>query len=221
MSLKEKFSYCRSTFRRYGVIGFLTFYTYLIIKKVLKIEYRKSLFFRADLNNTLFNSNLIFEKLSLSDFEKLRNSYNTYDNWFSEIKIKRFREWLRSGSKEAFGNFQDKILTCYGWINYNVKGIGNVKFQGKDVYIFDDYTSPQFRGKGYQRDIIHYRMKIAAEKGYDKVWAEVYSFNKASIKNYINMGFTPLVTMRLLKIGKRKPKYFFSYKNALLSQRDS
>lgn len=67
-------------------------------------------------------------------------------------------------------------------------GIGSLFIREGEGYIANDYTFPEFRGKGCQTALIHHRLQLANEMGLKHIYTDV-EFCSASHNNMVKLGF--------------------------------
>ena len=208
--MKGKTKSIRNAFRQYGLKGGMSFYFYDIIKKLFKIEIRKSTFFVRKLEDCKYEGP-DFQSLSLEDFEVAADNEKNPIRWFTKDKMRIIDNRLKRSGLAVFGRFEEGILSCHGWINYDANSIGKVGLNNRDAYLFDDFTDFHFRGHGYQRQIIKFRLKEARDKGCERAWSNVYSFNHVSKKNYMKCGFIPVIRLWAVRFKNGKVKNKFTY----------
>ncbi|GAM17944.1 hypothetical protein SAMD00019534_011190 [Acytostelium subglobosum LB1] len=99
--------------------------------------------------------------------------------------------------KWAFGN--DKVITVYcGWyegrmIGYTLHYTTFSTFQCRPgLYIEDIYVQPEYRGKGFGKQLLLHVCKLANDKGYGRVEWQVLRWLKPSIAFYESLGAQPL-----------------------------
>lgn len=195
----------------YGFSGLLSFIRFLVLNKYLNIFYRKSDYLCRKLDTSIDNPRLDFRELTYADIEDVAKNDKSYADLFTDKKLRIFKRYLESGNIKVYGHYEDDRLCCYGCINFKSGNIGKISLQN-DIYLFDDYIHPAFRGRNMQCELINFRMKLGFEMGYSHAWCQVYSYNKASRNNYIKNGFQMAIKMTLLKFPDRKEKINYEYK---------
>ena len=86
-----------------------------------------------------------------------------------------------------------------------------IKVKPNTVYLFDDYTLEEFRGKGCHSFSIMERLKHGLSNDCDTAIVLIYASNKISKKAYKKFGFKKEKIIVRLKLSD-KLKYTFSYK---------
>jgi len=57
------------------------------------------------------------------------------------------------------------------------------------------FKKKKYRQKGIGRRLYEEAFKIARDKGYKKVYAEIYNLNKNSVAAHSKLGFKPVLTI--------------------------
>jgi GNAT superfamily N-acetyltransferase len=81
-------------------------------------------------------------------------------------------------------NFKNYIA----YIGEKPAGMGSLFICGNEGYIANDYTFPDFRGKGLQTALIHHRLEVAKEMELEMVYTDV-EFGSTSHNNMVKIGF--------------------------------
>lgn len=81
-------------------------------------------------------------------------------------------------------NFQNYIA----YIGDEAAGMGSLFISGDSGYIANDYTFPQFRGKGCQTALVNHRINVAKELGLEDIYTDV-EFGSTSHNNMLRIGF--------------------------------
>lgn len=81
-------------------------------------------------------------------------------------------------------NFKNYIA----YIGGQPAGMGSLFICENEGYIANDYTFPDFRGKGLQSALIHYRLEVAKEMNLEMVYTDV-EFGTTSHNNMLKIGF--------------------------------
>jgi GNAT superfamily N-acetyltransferase len=81
-------------------------------------------------------------------------------------------------------NFKNYIA----FIGDNPAGIGSLFISGNEGYIANDFTFPEFRGKGIQTALINHRLHEAKKLGLEKIYTDV-EFGSISHNNMAKIGF--------------------------------
>ncbi|MCK5321322.1 GNAT family N-acetyltransferase [Candidatus Pacearchaeota archaeon] len=115
--------------------------------------------------------------------------------YFSKISGEKIRSSLDKGIKEEFEMYlsrRDKNLLIFevrreiaGYMGYMIKKTKYKNF----AYLEDVFIKKKFRGQGYGNKLVKYFMKIAKEKGIEKMGLGTRVENKNAIKLYKKLGF--------------------------------
>jgi GNAT superfamily N-acetyltransferase len=81
-------------------------------------------------------------------------------------------------------NFKNYIA----YIEGQPAGMGSLFISVNEGYIANDYTFPDFRGKGLQTALIHHRLEVAKELDLEMVYTDV-EFGSTSHNNMVKIGF--------------------------------
>jgi GNAT superfamily N-acetyltransferase len=81
-------------------------------------------------------------------------------------------------------NFKNYIA----YIGDQPAGMGSLFISGNKGYIANDYTFPDFRGKGLQTALIHHRLEVAKDLDLEMVYTDV-EFGSTSHNNMVKTGF--------------------------------
>ena len=136
--------------------------------------------------------------LTLSDFEK-QTLLNP--NWFGKGKIEDMKNSFAIEGNIPVGIFENNLLIAYGWVSLNKLGLENLQLKDKDGYLWDDYTHPDYRGKGLHSIINNVRVSILKKAGKERALTQVAHYNRASRVGYLKSGFTLVDRYVQLKIG--------------------
>jgi GNAT superfamily N-acetyltransferase len=94
-------------------------------------------------------------------------------------------ELIKQKSKYFFKpNFKNYIA----YFGDQPAGMGSLFISGNEGYIANDYTFPDFRGKGLQIALIHYRLEVAKEMDLEMIYTDV-EFGSTSHNNMAKTGF--------------------------------
>ena len=180
-----------SSYRRFGIKG----YTHLAINKVRRLIYggeiKEHIYLMRDLQKDFPIPEMDYRQLELKDFEYQASLPNGDKKWFNKDKIEKIASYFKQPGQIAYGHYEGEILASYGWINLNGFNLGKYQLTKEDGYLWDDYTNPEFRGRGLQKASILFRMKVLKDMCRLSAWSSVAPHNKASYKNYLRAGFKP------------------------------
>jgi len=98
-------------------------------------------------------------------------------------------EWLFVKQKaEVIFAVKDDIEIGFALFFYNIS-----TFLGKaGIYIEDLFVLPEYRGKGYGKQILKYLSRLAAERGCGRLEWSCLDWNKPSIDFYLSLGAKPM-----------------------------
>lgn len=96
-------------------------------------------------------------------------------------------------------------IACFAENNGNVIGCGGICLHtetpspdnpnGKCAYLMNVFVSPEYRGKGYGKELIQWLIRKAREKGANKIYLESSEIGR---KIYEIMGFVPMSDYMIL-----------------------
>lgn len=202
----------KDIYRRYGIKGILL----NVLQKfcsLFRISINHKYCLTIQINDQFIenivtlNEYTIFQKLSYNDFA----SYGE-KTWFNADKLSFLNFVLTQSGNSAYGIIRNNTIVCSGLISTEYFNLNNIKLSSSDGYLWDDYTHPQYRGLGFHKKLINYRIYQLYQSKKRNVIAFVDSYNKASYKSFISCGFQKTQTYYVYKIGKSKSKTTFQYK---------
>lgn len=158
-------------------------------------------------NKDMLNGFTEFKELSYNDFV----SYGE-KTWFNANKLAFLKSLLSQSGNSAYGIISNDTIVCSGLISTEYFNLNNIKLSFSDGYLWDAYTHPQYRGLGFHKKLINYRIYQLYLHKKTNVLAFVDSYNRASYKGFISCGFRKAQTYYVYKIGKGKSKTTFQYK---------
>lgn len=117
----------------------------------------------------------------------------------TEQNAKEFIRWigLSNGGIDYPQPVADRVKAYFyapDFRNYMLKvegrpaAMGSLFLKGREGYLANDYTFEDFRGRGYQQQLIRQRLSEAACLGLEAVYTDV-EFGSASHRNMENNGF--------------------------------
>lgn len=204
--------------KKYGMSGFSKLALLRFFEKLTGFKIRYSRYYIFDLNEEIpaVKDNL-FKRLSLSDFS-LAGTSDLDNAWFTSEKMAIINHSICSPSQTCYGIYQNNKLANYGFLNQDMDGhqLKNLKLGPIDAYLWDDYTHPSFRGKGFHTQSIFYRLGKAKDLNKRFVWSNVLIFNSPSFHNYIEAGFKPVFDIVSYKDRRGKKRSFIPWINKKL-----
>lgn len=198
--------------RRYGISGILTNILQKLFSLIgISINRKYCLnFVIAEMfagNKDILKSFAKFKELSYNDFV-----FYGEKTWFNADKLSFLKSVLSQSGNSAYGIINNDTIVCSGLISTEYFNLNNIKLSFSDGYLWDDYTHPQYRGLGFHKRLINYRIYQLYLRKKTTVLVFVDSYNKASYKGFISCGFQKAQTYYVYKIGKGKSKTTFQYK---------
>ena len=118
---------------------------------------------------------------ALAEYENMSNdvinSETLINEWIFQKGVAEVIFALEDGKEVGFALF---------FKNYST-------FVGKaGLYLEDLFVLPEYRGKGYGKNLIKTLAKIAVERNYGRMEWSCLDWNKPSIDFYISLGATPM-----------------------------
>ena len=177
--------------RRYGFYGIIIKILIRILDYIgIYLEVNYCFYKKLDEENIVSEKvgrSQTFRELIYQDFVK-----NNKCHWFSANKLDTIKEYCKMNDKNKyFGMVYNDELVCYGAISVeNFEGCKIImKLHETAGYLWDAYTNPNFRGRGYHRDLIKYRLHQLITKGKTEAYSFVAIYNKVSAKGFLKEGF--------------------------------
>lgn len=84
--------------------------------------------------------------------------------------------------------YRPNFKNYLAYFGEQVAGMGSLFISEDKGYIANDFTFPEFRGKGCQTALINHRLHLATEMGLEKVYTDV-EFGSTSHQNMAKIGF--------------------------------
>jgi hypothetical protein len=84
--------------------------------------------------------------------------------------------------------FEPNFKNWIAFIEGQPAGMGSLYVSGNQGYLANDYTFPEYRGKGLQTALIHYRLQAAKELKLEQIYTDV-EFGSVSHNNMSKAGF--------------------------------
>ncbi len=188
----------KNAFKRFGFLGFLeNVFIHLLEKIGIKFSimglYSYDIF--ASNSNEFLNVFRVTPNAFISQKE-------LNPNWFSDQKVSDMLLASDDENNVALGVFDGKLLVSYGWVSTRTLGLDNLLLHESDGYLWDDYTHPDYRGKGFHSIINKSRIALLFEKGKKRALTQVAHYNRASRVGYIRNGFKLESWFVIFKIGR-------------------
>lgn len=179
------------------------------LKNISKIEFHE---IPSKIFSWLYQSNHIYlYRYNLENYDKIRNFetnnvrvqqyfdllfYTESIPWLSKTDLVRLAQSRFENNSFLFTIIQDSKLAHFSWavknkISHHFKEVGVTYTAPKsNVFLYDAYTDPIFRNKGYHLESLNYRIKKFVEEGIDNIYITVSENNAKSKRNLERTGFT-------------------------------
>lgn len=140
---------------------------------------------------------MIIKRLNIEDVESFLQLRLKLFYELKEIELNEDIEELKKSTKEYYLKNIDKTLITYGIFEDNkIVSIGSLclferipyieNLSGKEGYILNIYTLPEYRKKGYGKNITEKLLECSKEIGIKKLWLNASDEGK---KLYTKLGF--------------------------------
>lgn len=169
--------------------------------KVLTTFFRRVIFAVRSLEDPIPN---LRSRLAVSITTLSTADLAAYLRFRPEQGLKKIRERLGRGHRCYASWYQGQIIDVT-WV-----AVGRAYFQylrrdmllkPQDVYVYDSFTSPAFRGQGLYQAKVAYVMRRCKEQGYSRNVAVYAVENRAVRKMLTRMGVRYVGTYHALKLG--------------------
>lgn len=127
--------------------------------------------------------------------------------WFTDAYLAKMERRFKVPATRAFGCFESGQLVAYGFTSERYLGYSHRGLEAGDGYLWDGYTLPQHRGKGWHGALIRIREQVLREAGKTRAVGIVAQYNRASYRGFQRAGYTLLESYRY---GTRWGKPFFT-----------
>lgn len=136
-------------------------------------------------------------KLCIDDVESFLNLRLNLFYELKEIELNEDIEDLKKSTRDYYLKNIDKNLISYGVFEEDkILSIGSIclferipyieNLSGKEGYLLNIYTLPEYRKKGYGKNIIEKLLEYSKDIGIKKLWLNA---NDEGKKLYIKLGF--------------------------------
>ena len=112
--------------------------------------------------------------------------------WFTPTKMAKLARYYRVPGNRVFGCFEAGRLVAYGWISEQYMGYSKRRLESGDGYLWDGYTHPAHRGRGWHGHLIRIREVELQKAGKERALSVVAHFNRASRRGFQRVGYTLL-----------------------------
>ena len=200
-----------SLIKRYGLIGIIENLVFKSLRIIGYDEFQIMRLLRFDLKgaNKPMTKNPLIQRINWEDFKQC--SYNDTSR-FNETLMRQLKKRYEEENKRGelcYGVISHETIVAYAWISLYYYPRSMDALPVKSAFIYDDYTHPDFRGKGYHKQLIEYRLYALQKMGYNTAYASVDLFNKASLKGFLKAGFTECSKYRMWRNRNNEVKTSF------------
>lgn len=117
-----------------------------------------------------------------------------------------FKERLQKGDMCCCVIVRGKAVS-YCWMAQDSAYIGEISkkiiLKNDEIYLFDGFTKPEYRGKGFFTKTLSFILCYGREKGYQRALIFALSSNKSSIAAIKKTGFDKFQRVCFIDIGNR------------------
>lgn len=141
--------------------------------------------------------------LSISDYENELWEPSFLNEEKKKLYVKRFA----NPNAKAYGVIVDGELAYSTWILYGEVIIQNrfrYPLSNKVALLLDSYTHPKYRGMGLHNYMNVWRLYKMKEKGVEKVFGVVLSYNRPAIKTQTKSGLRVVDRFYIFGFGNKK-----------------
>lgn len=186
MSLKNKF---KQKIQLYGLRGTIQRAFKRIIYVLFRFKWEKCYLMSRTLDSVCLpssNADMEIREIRMEDYET-----DLWKDFFTEEKKQIYQERFRNKNAKSYGVFINGFLACSAWILYKTVILSEKKTLFEDetsALLFDAYTHPQFRGRGFHNYVNQWRLNEMKRKGIKKAYTVVLAYNVPSIKTQEKCG---------------------------------
>lgn len=175
----------KDMWRRYGAGGFAG----KCLVKVLAIfgvRVRISCHYAKRLDLTAVSIKSEYRELDQKDFE---TQVSVLPERFTDEKMSRIKDAFSVEGNHAYGIYDGKVLTVYGWISTIWLVSKSRKLKEGVGYLWDNFTHPAYRGRGLHGDLIRIRERELVRMGKSVAAVTVDFYNRASKVGFERAGY--------------------------------
>lgn len=189
----------KDAIKRFGLIGFLENTLIHCLQKIGVDFCIMEMFYLEIPEVTEDKQGIDVRVLQLSDFE---SQVNKNPIWFTPQKIEDMKRAFSLDGNVPVGIFEEELILAYGWISLKTFGIEKIALKGQDGYLWDDYTHPDYRGRGLHSVINNARVNFLRSCSKHRVLTHIAHYNRASRIGYLRNGFKFGSRWLQIKVGK-------------------
>lgn len=175
----------KDMWRRYGARGFAG----KCLVKVLAIfgvKVRITCHYAKKLDLVVGAVKREYRELDLEDFQ---TQIQILPECFTEEKMSRIKDAFSVEGNHAYGIYDGKVLTVYGWISAIWLVSKNRKLKEGVGYLWDNYTHPAYRGRGLHGELIGIQERELVRMGKSVAAVTVDFYNRASKVGFERAGY--------------------------------
>ena len=127
-----------------------------------------------------------YRELDLEDFQ---TQIQILPERFTEEKMSRIKDAFSVEGNHAYGIYDGKVLTVYGWISTIWLVSKSRKLKEGVGYLWDNFTHPAYRGRGLHGELIGIQERELARMGKSVAAVTVDFYNRASKVGFERAGY--------------------------------
>lgn len=127
-----------------------------------------------------------YRELDLEDFQ---TQIQILPERFTEEKMSRIKDAFSVEENHAYGIYDGKVLTVYGWISAIWLVSKSRKLKEGVGYLWDNYTHPAYRGRGLHGELIGIQERELVGMGKSVAVVTVDFYNRASKVGFERAGY--------------------------------
>ena len=127
-----------------------------------------------------------YRELDLEDFQ---TQIQILPERFTEEKMSRIKDAFSVEGNHAYGIYDGKVLTVYGWISTIWLVSKSRKLKEGVGYLWDNFTHPAYRGRGLHGELIGIQERELVRMGKSVATVTVDFYNRASKVGFERAGY--------------------------------
>lgn len=175
----------KDMWRRYGAGGFAG---KCLVKAlaIFGVRVRITCHYAKRLDLTAVSIKSEYRELDQKDFE---TQVSVLPERFTDEKMSRIKDAFSVEGNHAYGIYDGKVLTVYGWISTIWLVSKNRKLKEGVGYLWDNYTHPAYRGRGLHGELIGIQERELVRMGKSVAAVTVDFYNRASKVGFERAGY--------------------------------
>ena len=175
----------KDMWRRYGVRGFAG---KCLVKAlaILGVRVRITCHYAKKLDLVVGVVKREYRELDLEDFQ---TQIQILPERFTEEKVSRIKDAFSVEGNHAYGIYDGKVMTVYGWISAIWLVSKSRKLKEGVGYLWDNYTHPAYRGRGLHGELIWIQERELVRMGTSVAAVTVDFYNRASKVGFERAGY--------------------------------